>query len=417
MTHERMLIAGGGLAGATAAKTLRSEGFAGPVTLLASEERIPYLRPPLSKEFLLGKADEDSVPVVPAGWYEENDVELLLGNPAMGIDAGNRTVTLQDGRTLDYAKLLIATGAQPRRIPLPGIDLEGVMTFRTFEDSLRLQSLLRDGGKHVVMVGSGWIGMELAAAGRSYGNDVVLLGLEEIPLSAAIGPELGNYFRAFHEENGVSFRLPASASAIEGNDGHVSGVRTNAGEVLPADIVIIAVGVVPDTSLAETAGLSLDNGVLVDSALRSSAPDILAAGDVANALHPFTGEHHRSEHWANALNGGKVAAKTMLDQNAALDVVPYFYTDQFTLSMEYSGFPSLTSGVEPVIRGSLDDGSFIAFWMRDGQKEQGEVVAGMSVNMRRVQKPIKALISGRVPVDITRLTDADVPLEELLPHA
>lgn len=417
MTHERMLIAGGGLAGATAAKTLRSEGFAGPVTLLASEERIPYLRPPLSKEFLLGKADEDSVPVVPAGWYEENDVELLLGNPAMGIDAGNRTVTLQDGRTLDYAKLLIATGAQPRRIPLPGIDLEGVMTFRTFEDSLRLQSLLRDGGKHVVMVGSGWIGMELAAAGRSYGNDVVLLGLEEIPLSAAIGPELGNYFRALHEENGVSFRLPASASAIEGNDGHVSGVRTNAGEVLPADIVIIAVGVVPDTSLAETAGLSLDNGVLVDSALRSSAPDILAAGDVANALHPFTGEHHRSEHWANALNGGKVAAKTMLDQNAALDVVPYFYTDQFTLSMEYSGFPSLTSGVEPVIRGSLDDGSFIAFWMRDGQKEQGEVVAGMSVNMRRVQKPIKALISGRVPVDITRLTDADVPLEELLPHA
>lgn len=291
------------------------------------------------------------------------------------------------------------------------------MTFRTFEDSLRLQSLLRDGGKHVVMVGSGWIGMELAAAGRSYGNDVVLLGLEEIPLSAAIGPELGNYFRALHEENGVSFRLPASASAIEGNDGHVSGVRTNAGEVLPADIVIIAVGVVPDTSLAETAGLSLDNGVLVDSALRSSAPDILAAGDVANALHPFTGEHHRSEHWANALNGGKVAAKTMLDQNAALDVVPYFYTDQFTLSMEYSGFPSLTSGVEPVIRGSLDDGSFIAFWMRDGQKEQGEVVAGMSVNMRRVQKPIKALISGRVPVDITRLTDADVPLEELLPHA
>lgn len=416
MTHERMLIAGGGLAGATAAKTLRSEGFAGPVTLLASEERIPYLRPPLSKEFLLGKADEDSVPVVPAGWYEENDVELLLGNPAMGIDAGNRTVTLQDGRTLDYAKLLIATGAQPRRIPLPGIDLEGVMTFRTFEDSLRLQSLLRDGGKHVVMVGSGWIGMELAAAARSYGNDVVLLGLEEIPLSAAIGPELGNYFRALHEENGVSFRLPASASAIEGNDGHVSGVRTNAGEVLPADIVIIAVGVVPDTSLAETAGLSLDNGVLVDSALRSSAPDILAAGDVANALHPFTGEHHRSEHWANALNGGTVAAKTMLDQNAALDVVPYFYTDQFTLSMEYSGFPSLTSGVEPVIRGSLDDGSFIAFWMRDGQKEQGEVVAGMSVNMRRVQKPIKALISGRVPVDITRLTDADVPLEELLPH-
>lgn len=415
MTHERMVIAGGGLAGATAAKTLRSEGFAGPVTLLASEERIPYLRPPLSKEFLLGKDDEDSVPVVPAGWYEENDVELLLGNPASGIDAGSRTVTLKDGRSLDYAKLLIATGAQPRQIPLPGTDLEGVMTFRTFGDSLRLQSLLRDGGRRVVMVGSGWIGMELAAAARTYGNDVVLLGLEEIPLSAAIGPELGNYFRALHEQNGVSFRLPASAAGIEGKDGRATAVRTDTGEVLPADIVIIAVGVVPDTSLAETAGLTLDNGILVDSALRTSAPDILAAGDVANAMHPFTGEHHRSEHWANALNGGKVAAKTMLDQNAALDVVPYFYTDQFTLSMEYSGFPSLATGVEPVIRGSLDDGSFIAFWMRDGRKEQGEVVAGMNVNMRRVQKPIKALISGRVQVNIAHLTSPDVPLEDLLP--
>jgi NADPH-dependent 2,4-dienoyl-CoA reductase/sulfur reductase-like enzyme len=410
-----MVIAGGGLAGATAAKTLRSEGFGGPVTLLASEERIPYLRPPLSKEFLLGKDDEDSVPVVPAGWYEENDVELLLGNPAAGIDAGSRTVTLKDGRSLDYAKLLIATGAQPRQIPLPGMDLEGVMTFRTFEDSVRLQSLLRDGGRRVVMVGSGWIGMELAAAARTYGNDVVLLGLEEIPLSAAIGPELGNYFRELHEENGVSFRLPASAAGIEGKDGRATAVRTNTGEVLPADIVIIAVGVVPDTSLAQTAGLTLDNGILVDSALRTSSPDILAAGDVANALHPFTGEHHRSEHWANALNGGKVAAKTMLDQNAALDVVPYFYTDQFTLSMEYSGFPSLTSGVEPVIRGSLDDGSFIAFWIRDGEKEQGEVVAGMSVNMRRVQKPIKALISGRVKVNVESLTSPGVPLEDLLP--
>ncbi|BCW36920.1 pyridine nucleotide-disulfide oxidoreductase [Arthrobacter sp. StoSoilA2] len=415
MTHERMVIAGGGLAGATAAKTLRSEGFAGPVTLLASEERIPYLRPPLSKEFLLGKDDEDSVPVVPAGWYEENDVELLLGNPASGIDAGSRTVTLKDGRSLDYAKLVIATGAQPRQIPLPGTDLEGVMTFRTFGDSLRLQSLLRDGGRRVVMVGSGWIGMELAAAARTYGNDVVLLGLEEIPLSAAIGPELGNYFRALHEQNGVSFRQPASAAGIEGKDGRATAVRTDTGEVLPADIVIIAVGVVPDTSLAETAGLTLDNGILVDSALRTSAPDILAAGDVANALHPFTGEHHRSEHWANALNGGKVAAKTMLDQNSALDVVPYFYTDQFTLSMEYSGFPSLATGVEPVIRGSLDDGSFIAFWMRDGRKEQGEVVAGMNVNMRRVQKPIKALISGRVQVNVAHLTSPDVPLEDLLP--
>lgn len=416
MASGRMVIAGGGLAGATAAKSLRAEGFTGPITLLAAEDRIPYLRPPLSKEFLLGKADEDTVPVVPEGWYEENDVELHLGNPATAIDVGNHAVGLKDGRSLDYAKLLIATGAQPRRIPLPGADLAGVMTFRTFDDSLRLRSLLNDGGRKVVMVGSGWIGMELAAAARSYGNDVVLLGLEDIPLSAAIGPELGNYFRKLHEGQGVGFRLPASAEAIEAKDGHATSVRTNTGEVLPADLVIVAVGVVPDTSLAEAAGLALRNGILVDSSLRTSAPDILAVGDVANALHPFTGEHHRSEHWANALNGGKTAAKSMLGQAAVFDAIPYFYTDPFTLSMEYSGFPSLTSGVEPVIRGSLDDGSFIAFWMRDGKTERGEVVAGMNVNMRRVQKPIKALISGRVQVDVAELTNPEVPLEELLPN-
>lgn len=260
------------------------------------------------------------------------------------------------------------------------------------------------------MIGSGWIGMELAAAARTYGNDVTLLGLEDIPLSAAIGPELGLYFQRLHEDQGVSFRLPASAVGIDGQDGKATAVRTNTGEMLPADVVIVAVGVVPDTALAEAAGLEIRNGILVDAGLRSSAPDVLAAGDVANALHPFTGEHHRSEHWANALNGGKVAPKSMMGQDARLDVVPYFYTDQFSLSMEYSGFPSLTFGIPPVIRGSLDEGSFIAFWLREGN-----VVAGMSVNQSRVQKPIKALISNRVPVDVAKLTDPGVPLDELVP--
>ncbi|MDI2035060.1 NAD(P)/FAD-dependent oxidoreductase [Paenarthrobacter nitroguajacolicus] len=411
MANEHIVIAGGGLAGATAAKTLRTEGYAGAVTLLMTETRTPYIRPPLSKEFLLGKADADSVEVVPAPWYQENDVELLLGVSAGGLDPGRHTVALDDGRTLQYSKLLIATGAQPRRIPLPGADLDGVMTFRTFNDSLKLQSLLAGGGKNVVMVGSGWIGMELAAAARTYGNQVTLLGLEDIPLSAAIGPELGKFFRQVHEDQGVSFRLPASAAAIEGRDGRATAVLTDSGETLPADVVIIAVGVVPDTALAETAGLAVRNGILVDAGLNTSATDVLAAGDVANALHPFTGEHQRSEHWANALNGGKVAARSMMGQDAVLDVVPYFYTDQFTVSMEYSGYPSLASGTSPVFRGAMEDGSFIAFWLR-----QDRVVAGMNVNQRRVQKPIKSLISRRVAVDVKRLTDPGVALEELLPE-
>ncbi|MEV7660986.1 FAD-dependent oxidoreductase [Paenarthrobacter sp. NPDC089316] len=410
MANQAIVIAGGGLAGATAAKTLRTEGYAGRVTLLASEARTPYIRPPLSKDFLLGKAGEESVEVVPEDWYRENDVELLLGVPATGLDPGGHVVALGDGRRLSYSKLLVATGAQPRRIPFPGADLKGVMTFRTFEDSLNLRALLADGGRNVVMIGSGWIGMELAAAARTYGNDVTLLGLEDIPLSTAIGPELGSFFRQLHEEQGVSFRLPATAAAIEGRDGRLTAVRTGSGESLPADVVIIAVGVVPDTALAEAGGLAIQNGILVDAGLNTSAPDVLAAGDAANALHPFTGEHHRSEHWANALNGGKVAAKSMLGQDAMLDVVPYFYTDQFSVSMEYSGYPSLASGSSPLIRGSLEEGSFIAFWL-----QQDKVVAGMSVNQRRVQKPIKALISHRVVVDARRLADPDVPLEELLP--
>ena len=411
MATERMVIAGGGLAGATAAKTLRAEGFEGPITLLAAESRNPYLRPPLSKEFLLGKADEESVPVMPSQWYEENDVELLTGTSATAIDTREHSVTLDDGSFRQYAKLLLATGAQPRRITLPGSELEGVMTFRTFDDSVRLRSLLEQGGRRVVMIGSGWIGMELAAAARSYGNEVTLLGLEDIPLSTAIGPELGTYFRRLHEDNGVRFHLPASAVSIEGRGGHASSVTTTGAEI-PADLAIIAVGVAPDTALAEAAGVEVRNGVVVDASLRTSAPDVLAAGDVANALHPFTGEHHRSEHWANALNGGKVAAKSMLGQDAVLDAVPYFYTDQFTLSMEYSGFPSLTTGVKPAIRGSMEDGSFTAFWIRNAQGGTGQVVAGMSVNQRRVQKPIKALISGRVPVDTSRLLDPAIPLEE-----
>jgi NADPH-dependent 2,4-dienoyl-CoA reductase/sulfur reductase-like enzyme len=410
-----IVIAGGGLAGATAAKTLRAEGFPGRVTIVGAESHHPYLRPPLSKEYLLGKAAEDAVPVVPAGWYSENDVGLRLGVRVTGIRPDARTVELDDGSTLAYGSLLLATGATPRTLRLPGSDLAGVSTFRTLDDSRRLRSSLAAGGRNVVMIGSGWIGMELAAAAATYGNNVTLLGLDEIPLAGAIGPDLGRFFRGLHEANGVSFRLPASARELTGAGGAVTGVITDSGEVLPADIVVIAVGVVPETGLAQAAGLALDNGILTDASLRTSAPGIFAAGDIANALHPFTGQHHRSEHWSNALNGGKVAAKAMLGQDATLSTIPYFYTDQYDVSMEYSGFPALAAGAEPVIRGSLADKEFIAFWQQDSK-----VVAGMSVNWPRkpqpgAQKTIKALISARAPVSAKRLADSSAGLDQLLP--
>ncbi len=422
MAVEDIVIVGGGLAGATAAKTLRAEGFGGPVTLIAAEPHVPYQRPPLSKGYLMGRSADEVLPVVPAEWYADNDVSLRLGSfvtrldPAGGAGGAGGAVELSDGSTLAYASVLLATGARPRTVPLPGSGLEGVSSFRTVEDSRRLRSALSAGGRKVVMVGSGWIGMELAAAATAYGNTVTLLGLEDVPLSAAIGPELGRFFRSVHEGNGVRFRLPASATEITGTAGVVTGVRTDAGELLPADLVVIAVGVLPDTALAEAAGIDVRNGILTDAAIRTSAAGVFAAGDVANALHPFTGEHHRSEHWFNALSGGKVAARGMLGLDAAHDTVPYFFTDQFDISMEYSGFPSLVSS-PPIVRGTLKDRKFIAFWQRGGR-----VVAGMSVNWPRTatpgaQKSIKALISARSVVDARLLGDASVPLDQLLPAA
>ena len=407
-TIESIVIAGAGLAGATAARTLRSEGFTGRISLIGAELHHPYLRPPLSKEYLLGKAGEDALPVAPEAWYAENDVDLRLGETVAAVDPGSHTVRLSSGEFLDYDALLLATGALPRHIPLPG-RLDGVTMFRTLDDSRRLREQLSPGGQNVVMVGSGWIGMELAAAAISYGNHVTLLGLEDIPLAAAIGPELGVFFRSVHEAHGVRFRLGATASELRGDAGRVTAVVTGSGEVLPADVVVIAVGVAPDTALAEQAGLVLSNGILTDASLRTSVPDIFAAGDVANALHPFTGQHHRSEHWHNALSGGKTAAKSMLGRDAVLDTIPYFYTDQYDLSMEYSGFPTLAASAEPVIRGSLEGREFIAFW-----QQEGRVVAGMNVNVPRTQKAIKALIASRATIRPGRLADPGVALDQLL---
>ncbi|WLQ06674.1 NAD(P)/FAD-dependent oxidoreductase [Arthrobacter oryzae] len=406
---EDIVIAGAGLAGATAARTLRSEGFSGRITLIGSELHHPYLRPPLSKDYLLGTAGEDAVPVAPEAWYTENDVDLRLGTHVAAIDPGARTVHLSSGGSLEYGALLLATGAVPRRMQLPGSGLDGVSTFRTLDDSRRLREQISTGGKNLVMIGSGWIGMELAAAATTYGNHVTLLGLEDIPLAAAVGPELGAFFRSVHEANGVRFRLGTTASELRGDAGRVTAVVTGSGDVLPADIVVIAVGVLPETALAEAAGLALDNGILADASLRTSVRGIFAAGDVANALHPFTGQHHRSEHWSNALNGGKIAAKSILGQDAQLDTIPYFYTDQYDVSMEYSGFPSLAAGAEPVIRGSLASREFIAFWQHEGR-----VVAGMNVNVPRTQKAIKALVSSRAPVNAARLADPAVALDQLL---
>jgi 3-phenylpropionate/trans-cinnamate dioxygenase ferredoxin reductase subunit len=403
---ETFVLIGGGLAGAKAAETLRSEGFEGRVVLVAEEPEVPYERPPLSKGYLLGNDEREKARVHEPGWYEENDVELRTGTPAVALDVAGRRVELGSGESLAYDKLLLATGSAARRLAVPGADLDGVRYLRTLADSDRLLADLRDGGRRVVVVGAGWIGLEATAAARGYGNDVTVVEPQPTPLFQVMGPEMGEVFAVLHRQHGVHLRTGTGVREFRG-DGAVASVVTDGGDEIPADLVLVGVGAAPNTALAEEAGLQVDNGVVTDAALRTSAPDVFAAGDVANSFHPLYGRHVRVEHWANALNGGPAAARSMLGQDISYDRVPYFFTDQYDLGMEYSGLGGPDATV--ACRGNRQDGEFVAFWLSDGR-----VVAGMNVNVWDVTEPIQKLIrSGReVPVD--RLTDPAVPLEDLL---
>lgn len=406
MTIESMVVIGAGLTGATAAQTLREKGFTGPVTLVGTEHHQPYLRPPLSKDYLQ-TADPAALPVLPADWYQANDVELLT-DTAVSIDRHRAQVQLSSGRSLDYHRLLLATGCSPRPLPIPGAGLEGVHYLRSLEDSDRLHEALSGGGRRLVIVGSGWIGMEVAASASMLGNAVTVLGLKDVPLAAVLGPKLGMVFQDLHSSHGVRFHLPASATEIIGVDGAAAGVVSNDGQRLDADLVLLAIGVVPNIRLAQEAGLDTDNGILVDESLRTSDENIFAAGDVANAFHPVLLERMRSEHWANAIASGKTAAQAMLGLPARHDDVPYFYTDQFDLGMEYSGYARLTRGADVVTRGSVESREFIAFWVRE-QK----VVAGMNVNVWDVQEGIQALIRSGRTVETSRLADPSINLDQV----
>ncbi|MET4638786.1 FAD-dependent oxidoreductase [Mycetocola sp. 2940] len=405
---EKFMIVGAGLTGATAAKTLREEGFQGRIQLVGRERHKPYIRPPLSKEFLAGSATRESADVEEAEWYRDHDVDLLLGTDAVAIDPSAHRVELAGRGPVGYDTLLLATGSTPRRLDLPGADLPEVHYLRTVDQADTLRSLLADGDKRLVLVGSGWIGMEVASVARTLGNDVTVLERDPIPLANALGDELGQMFADLHTEHGVRLRPSVQVAGITGQNGHVSGVRLDDGETVPADLVLIGVGALPNVELAQAAGLAVDNGVLVDASLRSSDPHIYAAGDIANAMHPRIGLRLRSEHWANALHGGAAAARSMLGQPVSYDGVPYFYTDQFDLGMEYSGYGPLTRGATVVYRGDRQRRTFISFWVAENR-----VVAGMNVNVWDVNEAVQGIIRRGNPVDAARLADETVPLEEL----
>jgi 3-phenylpropionate/trans-cinnamate dioxygenase ferredoxin reductase subunit len=399
------VIVGAGLAGAKAAEALREHGFDGRIVLVGSEPELPYERPPLSKDYLRGESPREKARVLPDDFYDRHGIDLRTGTTAERIDAAAREVALAGGDRIRFDRLLIATGAEPRRLAVPGAELDGVHHLRDLADADAIGARLEDGGRAVV-VGGGWIGAEVAASARAKGLEVTIVERGEVPLERVLGREVGAVYAQVHRDHGVELLTGAVLEAFEGWHGRVERVRLAGGRAVDADFVVVGVGVAPRIGLAKEAGLHVDDGIVVGERLETSASGVFAAGDVANAFHPFYGRHLRVEHWANALNQPTVAARAMLGQPASYDRLPYFFSDQYDVGMEYTGFA--TSWDEVVFRGDPEAREFVAFWLEDGR-----VAAGMNVNVWDVIDPIKDLIRSRAEVDADRLRDLDTPLEEV----
>ena len=439
------VIVGASLTGAKAAEGLREKGFTGRVVLVGEETERPYERPPLSKGYLLGTASRDTAFVHETAWYAEHDVELLLGVRATDLDTATHTVTLDGYEPLRYDKLLLATGSRVRHLDVPGADLRGVRTLRTLPEADALVDHIHQGDHtrqpaRVVVVGAGWIGLETAAAFRSQGAEVTVVELDRAPLRRVLGDEVAAVFTALHEAHGVNFRFGVGVSEFQGTVvdrrlgqtskaalivdrhlgrtseaaliGELSAVVLTDGTVLPADLAIVGVGITPAVELAEAAGLAVDNGIVTDASLRTSDPDVYAAGDVASFAHPLLGKRIRVEHWSNALDGGKAAALAMLGEPVVYDRIPYFFTDQYDLGMEYAGWVEPGGYDSVVFRGDVQAREFLAFWVRDGR-----VLAGMNVNIWDVQEQIQTLVKSGfagTSIDLSRLADSQVPLGDFV---
>ena len=405
---QTFVIIGGGLAGAKAAEALRDNDFDGNVVLFAEEQHLPYERPPLSKEYLAGKKSLSDFTVHDSDWYRDHNVDLRLGSRVSSLDPAAHTVALPDGTTASYDKLLLATGSASRRPPIPGSDADGVHYLRTYDDAAALNSILTEGSS-LAVVGAGWIGLEVAAGARQRGVDVTVVETAKQPLLAALGETVGEVFANLHRDHGVDLRLEAQVEEITTTRGRATGLQMRDGSTVAADAVLVAVGAKPNVELAEQAGLSMgDGGVLVDASLRTTDPDIYAVGDIAAAQHPLFGCRIRTEHWANALKQPAVAAAGMLGKPGEYAELPYFFTDQYDLGMEYVGHALSFKRV--VFRGDVPGREFVAFWL-DGDNR---VLAGMNVNIWDVLDDVKSLIRSKTPVDVDKLTDPQSSLADAL---
>jgi 3-phenylpropionate/trans-cinnamate dioxygenase ferredoxin reductase subunit len=405
----RIVIVGASLCGGRAAAALREEGFDGQITLIGAEPQPPYNRPPLSKGYLRGQDRFEDQLVNPAAWYAEHHVDLRLGVRATAIDAGRKTVTLERGSAVPYDRLLVATGGRNRAAKTPGADLPGIYQLRTVDDCDRIRAAARP-GRRAVVVGLGFIGSEVAASFRQMGVEVAAVDGQPAPLARVLGREVGTALADIHRGKGVTLILEDSVAAYEGA-GRVEQVRTKNGRALPCDLVVAGIGIVPNVELLASAGAAVDDGVLVDERCRTSLPDVYAAGDVANHLHPLFGRL-RVEHWNNAFQQGRAAARAMLGDPRPYDYLHTFWSDQYEHLIEYVGFARRWDRL--VFRGDPGQGKFLAFYLEGGvvraaagldrggdpedPKSEGEL------------KIVAGLIRSRVPVDPARLADEGADL-------
>jgi 3-phenylpropionate/trans-cinnamate dioxygenase ferredoxin reductase subunit len=405
LSEPAFVIVGAGLAGARAAEALRKEGFEGRVVLLGEERDAPYDRPPLTKDYLRGETDRAHIDVLPEAFYAEHDIDLRLGTRATELDLAGRAVVLGDGSRVAFDRLLLATGSRPRKPAIPGIDLPGVHMLRRVGDADGLRGVLGP-GRRLVVIGGGWIGTEAAASARQLGTEVTILTTSAMPLERPLGPVGAAVYRDLHLEHGVALEPIPGVKAIEGN-GRAEAVRADDGRRFEGDAVLVAVGGVPRTELAAKAGLLVDGGVIVDELLATSDPCVFAAGDIAAAWHPLLGTRIRLEHWAAAKFQGPAVARSMLGKGTPYERLPYFYSDQYDVSMESRGHALQWDRV--VVRGDLAARSFVMFWLADGR-----VRSAMNVNTPGVGKPIDALIRSGHAVDERALADPSTPLESLV---
>lgn len=408
-----IVIIGGGLTAARAIEAIRESDQETPVVLVAKENRLPYERPPLSKGVMLGNDPEDVAFTHPREWYDDNHVDLRLGVAADRLDPAGRIVTLSDGSELGYGTVLIATGSGLRKLDVPGTDLADVFYLRSMTDSEKIRARLV-AGSDVVIIGAGWIGLEVAAAARHHGAEVTIIEPQSAPLSGVVGEQIGTWFADLHRSHGVTLRLGEGVERLEGEDGKVTAVVTSSGERLPADTVVIGVGIRPNTRLAEDAGLEVDNGIVVDEALRASAEGVYAAGDVANWYNPTLDTRLRVEHWANAQDGGYAAGQSIVGKDVHYGPIPFFFSDQYDVGLEYAGYVPRDTEAEVVLRGDPASNEFMAFWVvpeGDGVR----VLAGMHVNVWDTMDAVQALVRDRTPVDRARLADPGVALTDVVP--